>query len=414
MRIAFITPLYFPSVGGTQAWLDLLGKYLVSQGHEVRVYTSQRSRMEEPRIGHWRAIKHFPSDEIKNGVQIRRFPCGGWLEMLLGVARSAAGKLHLPFRGVFKDLYELRLTRSTRMLKALKDFKPDAILLKPYNASRLKLLLAAGRATGASIFVHTALHVDAPHSDLSRSELALLGDCDGVFTNTEYERTFLTGCGVNAGNIHVTGVGIDTEVSATAHGEENPLTEKLMRDLSGKKYVLYLGRKQEGKGIEALIAAMEKVRVRFPEARLVLAGESTEFFERHILPLTAGKGYIDNVGRVEGALKHRLFENAFIFAMVSRVDSFGLVYLEAWRFKKAVIGADLGAMRCLIKEGDDGFLVPYGDADRLAVKIGECFENPALADGLGESGFAKLMGNYTAQKVAEKIEGLLKRTRHKA
>ena len=70
----------------------------------------------------------------------------------------------------------------------------------------------------------------------------------------------------------------------------------------------------------------------------------------------------------------------------SGYDSFGILYLEVWRYGKLVIGAEAGAIPEVIKEGEDGLLVEFGDVNQLASAIPSLLNNPALYKEMGEAG----------------------------
>ena len=61
---------------------------------------------------------------------------------------------------------------------------------------------------------------------------------------------------------------------------------------------------------------------------------------------------------------------ADVFAMPSRTDSFGIVYLEAWLYRLPVIAARTWGMSDVVRNGEDGLLVPFGDVSVLAQTLG--------------------------------------------
>jgi glycosyltransferase involved in cell wall biosynthesis len=227
-----------------------------------------------------------------------------------------------------------------------------------------------------------------------------------LFVNTEYEREYLIAQGIDRAKIHVTGVGIDIEKVIQPKRQE-PVDPVIFKKLAGKKFVLYLGRKEVGKGVEALVSAMEKVNRIFPEVQLVLAGHRSKHFDMKIAPKLAGKKEVNEIEKISESTKQWLFQNASLYCMVSNVDSFGIVYLEAWLNKKPVIGADTGAMRCVITDGQDGLLVPYGDAERLAEQIVYLLQNPDIAGRMGETGCEKVMKKFGNHAVEQKTYDLV-------
>jgi glycosyltransferase involved in cell wall biosynthesis len=88
------------------------------------------------------------------------------------------------------------------------------------------------------------------------------------------------------------------------------------------------------------------------------------------------------------------------------VDSFGLVFLEAWAYRKPVIGAAAGGIPEVISEGSDGFLVPFGDVKRLAHHIATLLDDKALAQRMGEEGYRKVRRFYTWNVIFPRLEGI--------
>ena len=67
------------------------------------------------------------------------------------------------------------------------------------------------------------------------------------------------------------------------------------------------------------------------------------------------------LGPVRGQLKQDMLAATDLFVLPSRVDSFGIVYLEAWAYGLPVIGCRAGGVPDVIDDGQDGLLVNYGD-----------------------------------------------------
>ncbi|MGB9594200.1 MAG: glycosyltransferase, partial [Anaerolineae bacterium] len=100
-----------------------------------------------------------------------------------------------------------------------------------------------------------------------------------------------------------------------------------------------------------------------------------------------------------------------VFCMPSSQESFGGVFVEAWTMGKPVIGGDIPAVREVIADGVDGFLVPP-DPATIADRILALLADPAMARRMGEAGRQKALACFTWDKLAAKTlavyEGLLK------
>ena len=110
------------------------------------------------------------------------------------------------------------------------------------------------------------------------------------------------------------------------------------------------------------------------------------------------------LGYVTEEEKRDAFDACDLFVMPSRYDSFGIVYLEAWRRGKAVIGARVGAIPEVIEEGRDGLLVEFGDVDQLASSVSYLLNSPDLCREMGERGREKVFKKLNWGKTLPLIE----------
>jgi len=110
--------------------------------------------------------------------------------------------------------------------------------------------------------------------------------------------------------------------------------------------------------------------------------------------------------------KRDLLDACDILVLPSRTDSFGIVFLEAWLYDKPVIGARAGGIPAVISDGIDGFLVPFGDAQALARRLGELLTDKALARRLGEAGHRKVLAEMTWDRKYAAVRRVYERLVH--
>ena len=337
-RVAAVTELYPPAHGGVQETTRLSCEYLAARGLEVRVYTSQLRHMDELKVGEWRTVRNFPSEDVRNGVQVRRFPSGGVFQAILGVLAALSRRLHLPFTPVLYCVCRTRAMRKAALVRELTVFRPDVILAAPASNAILSIVLeAARRLPGARLFVHTALHINDPTLMDFKGLVRRLRRADLALVNTEYEKEYLISQGLDPVRIAVKGPGVD--VARFLSLSSDAADKEVVGRVRGKKYVIYFGRKQKGKGMESLVEAVELLRRDHPELYVVLAGQETKYSKR-MLAEWSSKLFLINISNVNEATKRGLMEKAFAVSMVSRVDSFGVVYCESWLTRRPVVGAD--------------------------------------------------------------------------
>ena len=104
--------------------------------------------------------------------------------------------------------------------------------------------------------------------------------------------------------------------------------------------------------------------------------------------------------------KRAFMRAADLFVSVSAFESFGIVYLEAWREKKAVIGCRRGASARLIREFVDGLQVYDRNPIELAGAIIELLEHPEVREKMGRNGYDKVVRDFSWPGIMNKWEAI--------
>ena len=142
---------------------------------------------------------------------------------------------------------------------------------------------------------------------------------------------------------------------------------------------------------------------------LILAGPSSPDFERFLESLpTASWPWLKRLGPLPLADRADFFASINIFSMPSRTDSYGIVFLEAWANGLPVVAAEAGGVPEVVRHGEAGYLVPFGDLDRLTQSLGSLIEDPAQAKALGAVGKALVNQGHTWEDRYATLEGRAK------
>lgn len=184
--------------------------------------------------------------------------------------------------------------------------------------------------------------------------------------------------------------------------------------------VLFVGRLEARKGIDVLLEAIPRVLEQAPSTLFRIVGNRT-------LPSPSGKPYADeflaskagrtwqNQVRFEGHLDEESLQEAYascdLFVAPSRFESFGLVFLEAMRVGKPVIGCDAGGMPEVVAAGECGFLIAPGDVQQLSDAILRMLESPSLRQSFGEAGRTRFAEHFSAQRMAQDSLGIYRLAR---
>ena len=160
----------------------------------------------------------------------------------------------------------------------------------------------------------------------------------------------------------------------------------------GERRVFFAGRFESRKGIDTLLAAMERILPTYPDVHLVLAGE-----DRPIEPGAAPIGrlwrsqhrnepWIDRVtvlGVIDDETLHQQYAAAEVVVLPSRYESFGLVMVEAMMHGRPLVSTDTSGVREVVRNGVDGLLVEPGNVDQLDEAIRRLLDDPTHAASPG-------------------------------
>jgi phosphatidylinositol alpha-1,6-mannosyltransferase len=156
------------------------------------------------------------------------------------------------------------------------------------------------------------------------------------------------------------------------------------------RIILTVGRwdtAEKYKGADNLIAALPSVLKAAPDTSLVLVGDGDD---RPRLELLARDlGVSEHAHFLHGLTPEQLFAcyaSCDVFALPSRGEGFGFVFLEAMALAKPVIGGAHGGIPDIVEDGVTGLLVPHGDVGRLAQALESLFNDPGRAREMGARG----------------------------
>jgi phosphatidylinositol alpha-mannosyltransferase len=164
--------------------------------------------------------------------------------------------------------------------------------------------------------------------------------------------------------------------------------------------VFFLGRHEERKGLEVLIAAVDSL----PDVRLWVAGQGPQTDE--LKARTQGNGRIEWLGRVDDEEAASRLRGADVFCAPSlHGESFGVVLLEAMAAQTPIVASDLPGYRNVATPDVDALLVPPGDPAALADGLKRVLGDAALARELVGAGEARA-AEFSMDRLAERYIAL--------
>ena len=115
------------------------------------------------------------------------------------------------------------------------------------------------------------------------------------------------------------------------------------------------------------------------------------------------------LGSVDEATLHECYRSCDIFVLPSAQEGFGIVFLEAMRYRKPTVGARYGGIPEVVLDGITGLLVDYGDEVALAEAVTSLCKDPELRQRFGDAGYERLELNFTLDQFKERLSDILGR-----
>lgn len=310
LRVLMVTPRYFPCMGGTETHVHEVGRRLVDSGVHVTLLTTA------PPVG------PFPKEEVVEGmhvIRVRAWPperdyylapgvypivegggwdlvhCQGCHTLVPPLAMLAARKAGIPYVVTFHTG-----GHSSRLRARVRGMQWK--LLRP-------LFVGASKLIGVSRF----------EADYFRKLLDLPEERFAVIPN-----------------------------GATVP----PLTPR-PAGTSGEPLIVSVGRLERYKGHQYLIAALPKIRERYPGARLLILGAGPYRAALRELAQKVGEAAHVEIRSIPASDRQAMAETlarAALVALLSESESHPVAVLEALALQRPVLVADTSGLRELAEQ----------------------------------------------------------------
>jgi glycosyltransferase involved in cell wall biosynthesis len=386
MHVAQFVHRYPPALGGAEAWAERLSRHLVNAGHRVTVWTTTAVGLSHFTA---RSPGELPSgDADMDGVRIRRFEPSFRFPGRRYLLKAASMLPVRSWQAVTQPWGPIPLGMWRAAAHPPADLAVVHAIAFPYGAIIQSAYRLARRAR-APFVLTPFLHLgdpDDPNDPTRRAYLSphllqLLRRADRVLVQTPTEAAAVCSAGVAGERVIVQGLGVE----ATECTRGNRAQARARWGLGpGEIAIGHLATLSPEKGTPDLLAAARAVRQSGIPIRLVLAGpESPSLLWTHA---EDEDGWVTRLGAISNTDRRNFFAAIDVFALPSRSDSFGLVFLEAWANGLPVIGYQAGGVPDVIRHERDGLLVRCGDLGGLAEAIRRLASDAELRTNWGQAG----------------------------
>lgn len=356
MKILTVLTYYRPHTSGLTIYAERLVKALAAHGHQVTVLTTQYE-------------KDLPREEMKDGVRIVRLPVMarvskgvlapsmGWVSTRM-VKEHDVVLLHLP------QFDAAGVALRGRLLK-----RPTVIL---YHCDLLMPPGLFNRIVNTVVNVMNNLAGTFAHKVVAYTE--------DFASHSPYLTRFAAKREVITPNVYLPPA--SPEAIAAFREKHNP---------NGQKIIGMATRFAAEKGVEILLDALPKIFARYPNAKVLYAGQyegvwgETAYAETLMPRIRQYK----EQGRWEflGVLKMEQMASYFpnldvlVVPSLNSTETFGFVQIEAMMNGVACVASNLPGVRQPVKMTGMGKVIPIGDAPALANAVLDILDNPARYSG---------------------------------
>jgi len=201
----------------------------------------------------------------------------------------------------------------------------------------------------------------------------------------------------------VAALGIPSENIEIVHNGAEPAAEKAPRSVAPT--VLSLGRLVPHKRVELALEAAARLRPEIPDIRVVVAGHGPWLprLQAHADQLGIADA-VSFLGWVDEQTKRRLLSEAWVLAMPSVKEGWGLAVMEAAARSTPAVAFRVGGLEESIDDGRTGLLAD--DAEGFTLALRRLLLDPGLRESLGAEA-ARRARAYSWDMTARRFEAVL-------
>ena len=176
--------------------------------------------------------------------------------------------------------------------------------------------------------------------------------------------------------------------------------KKIKKEYQDRKVIINVGRKDPSKDYKTLYKAINLVYQDYKKLAFVQIGSNVYLPEKIKADENLILNSVDTINQKELT---NYYHASDIYVSSSCSESFGKVLIEAMAAGLPVIATATTGSKEIIKDGENGFLVPIGDDQALTKKILYLLGNPAKAKEIGQAGRKMIREKFNQEKITKKM-----------
>jgi glycosyltransferase involved in cell wall biosynthesis len=168
----------------------------------------------------------------------------------------------------------------------------------------------------------------------------------------------------------------------------------LQNDNYRNKNILFVGVEWERKGGLLLVEAFKTVLKKHPDARLTIVGCSPKISVQNC----------EIIGQIPLEEVRQHYAKASVFCLPTRIEPFGIVFIESMLYRIPVVAPRLGALPDFVENNKSGRLVSPNNVDELAECLIDLLNDPEKCKRLGDAGYDAVKDRYSWDAVGARIK----------
>lgn len=370
-KLGFVVPWHGESIpGGAEMLLRGVTSHLHEAGVELEILTTCIKQFSSD----WNENYHKEGVTVENGITVRRFKVEKRNVQEFDRVNLMLIKGRIPSRAD-QEIFVNEMIKSPALLKFMEEHNDEysLFLYTPYMFSTC--INGIRRFPEKSVLI-PCFHDEAyAHMELFKE---LFATVKGMIFNARPEEELAHRL-YDMSNVKfkTIGIGLDTNISASAER----FREKFgIRD----PFILYAGRKDEGKNVHTLVNYFCEFKKRNPAAanlKLVLiGGGQIEFPEEFVK-----SGEIIDLGFVDIQDKYDANAAALLLCQPSKNESFSFVIMESWLGNRPVmVHEDCEVTKNFVVEAQGGFY--FKTYYEFEGQVNFIISNPEISCAMGSNG----------------------------
>jgi phosphatidyl-myo-inositol dimannoside synthase len=177
------------------------------------------------------------------------------------------------------------------------------------------------------------------------------------------------------------------------------------------RIILTVGRWDAGeayKGVDHLIAALPELLRGVPDLHLVAIGGGSDLLRlEQLARQSRAAKRIHFLPFLDPEKLDAAYDCCDVFALPSRGEGFGLVFLEAMSHCKPVVGGAHGGTPDIIEDGVSGYLVRYGEVSELASRLRQLLTDEPLRRQMGTAARERVLRDFTFERFSAEFTARL-------